>query len=107
MGRLQLQSLLENLDGGDQDPAKKLNVYFQPPANVQMVYPCIVYKRDRTATVFADNSPYRSKKGYMVTVIDRNPDSAIPDLVAKMPLCSHDRTYTAESLNHDVFTLYF
>lgn len=101
MDRLLLQSLLEGLvpDGG--------KVYFQPPTNTQMVYPCIVYKRDNVETLFADNNPYRSTKRYQVTIIDRNPDSTISDKVAALPLCAFDRFYTADNLNHDVYNLFF
>lgn len=98
--RLALQSLLEGLLGSR-------DVYFQPPANVQMQFPCIVYGQDKTVTRFAGNKPYRHAKRYMVTVIDRNPDSDIPDKVAMLPLCIHNRTYTADNLHHDVFNMYF
>lgn len=98
--RLQLQNLLSNLLGLP-------NVYFQPPANVQMEYPCIVYKRDFARTQFAGNAPYRRTKRYQVTVIDRNPDSDIPDKVAMLPMCTFDRHYATNNLNHDVFTIYF
>ena len=99
--RLELQSLLEEIagDGG--------HVYFQPPANVQMQYPCIVYNRDRAVTQFADDNPYRYTKRYQVTVIDRDPDSEVPDKVAYLPTCTHSRFFTADNLNHDVFNLYF
>lgn len=82
-------------------------VYFQPPANVQMEFPCIVYKRDSSRTQFAGNSPYRFTKRYQVTVIDRNPDSEILDKVAMLPMCTFDRHFAADNLNHDVFTIYF
>jgi hypothetical protein len=98
--RLQLQVILEGVLGSGQ-------VYFQPPANVQMNYPCIVYKRDIAATKFAGNSPYRYTKRYMATVIDRDPDSEIPDKIAALPMCSHNRFFTANNLNHDVFIIYF
>lgn len=98
--RLSLQSLLEEILGSRY-------VYFQPPANVQMEYPCIVYKRDIAVTKFADNSPYRHSKRYLVTAIDRNPDSETPDKVAALPMCIHNRFFTADNLNHDVFDLYF
>lgn len=100
MDRLLLQSLLEDLLGSD-------NVYFQPPTNVQMQYPAIVYKRERADTRFAGNLPYRRTKRYQVMVIDRNPDSAIPDKIAALPLCSHERFFVVDTLNHDVFTLFF
>lgn len=83
------------------------NVYFQPPADKTIQYPCIVYKRDSSRTLFADNSPYRFTRQYQVTVIDRNPDSLIPDKVAFLPLCQHRSTFTANNLNHYVFNLYY
>lgn len=82
-------------------------VYFQPPPKVSLTYPCIIYKRERSETVFSDNVPYALDKQYQITVIDRDPDSVIPDKIAMLPTARHDRTFTADNLNHDVFTLYF
>lgn len=96
--RLELQELFETLT---------TNVYFQPPASLMMEYPCIVYKRDNMDTDFADNSPYRLTTRYMVTVIDRSPDSDVTPKVANLPLCLYNRGYAAANLNHDVFNLYF
>lgn len=99
--RLDLHAILEALlpEGS--------RAYFQPPANVEMVFPCIVYKRDDADTQFADNAPYLINKRYQVTVIDRNPDSEIPDKVAALPTCVFDRAYVKNNLNHDVYNLYF
>lgn len=83
------------------------NVYFQPPANVMMQYPCIIYERDYALTAFGDDSPYRYTKRYQITVIDRNPDSDLPDLVSQLPMCIFNRFYASDDLNHDVFQLYF
>lgn len=96
----QLQALLRALLGTDE-------VYFQPPVNVQMTYPAIVYERDRTDTKFADNNPYVHKDGYTLTFISEDPDDAIRDKILALPLCSHQRFYTADNLNHDVFNLFF
>lgn len=96
--RLELQALLEQFT---------VHVYFQPPNNSHILYPCIVYERDVAETAFADNSPYRYTKKYLVTVIDPNPDSEIPDKVAELPLCTHNRFFTTSKLNHDVFNLFF
>lgn len=100
MGRLDLQQLLEDLIDSP-------NVYFQPPANVQLAYPCIVYQRDNLHTEFADNSPYGLSQRYQVTVIDRDPDSELPRKVATLPRCAFDRFFVADNLNHDVYRLYF
>lgn len=105
--RLNLQTLLENLLVTEEEPNKILNVYFQPPDNVQMVYPCIVYNRDNADKKFAGNITYLFKKRYQVTVIDSDPDSNIPDKVAALPLCTFSRFFVADNLNHDVFNLYF
>lgn len=98
--RLDLHELLVELADGNK-------VYFQPPNNYKIEYPCVVYKRDFAKTDFAGNSPYRNTKRYMVTVIDRDPDSSIPDKVAALPLCTHVRFYTVDNLNHDVFNVFF
>ena len=83
------------------------NVYFQPPNNIQLEYPCIIYKRDLVDTKFANDKPYNHTKRYMVTVIDRDPDSEIPDKVAAMPMSLFNRFFTADNLNHDVYSVYF
>lgn len=98
--RLQLQTLLTEILGSS-------NVYFQPPPTVKMRYPCIVYKRDDEVAEFANNLPYSRRKRYQVTYIDKNPDSDIPDKIAALPLCSFDRFYVADNLNHDVYNLFF
>lgn len=96
--RSELQQLLELITP---------KVYFQPPENIRLVYPCILYELNDINMKYADNSPYNSTKRYMITVIDRDPDSAIKEAIALLPLCSFDRFFTADNLNHDVFTLYF
>lgn len=96
--RLQLHQLLETFVD---------NVYFQPPINIQLKYPCIIYKRDYEHVEFADDKPYNRAKRYLVTVIDRDPDSQIPEKVAEMPMTLFNRFYTADNLNHDVFYVYF
>lgn len=101
--RKELHEILKGL----MDEGERENVYFQPPPSVIMKYPAIVYQRDSARTEFADNNPYTYNKRYTVTVIDRNPDSEIPDRVAQLPKCLHTRFFTSSNLNHDVFSLYF
>lgn len=96
--RLELQALLEVFTE---------HVYFQPPTNFQIEYPCIIYERDGGEAEHADNVSYLRVKRYQVTVIDRNPDSQLPDRVEDLPLCRFDRFFTADSLNHHVFNLFF
>jgi hypothetical protein len=82
-------------------------VYFQPPASLSMAYPCIRYERNNVDIKFADNQAYAHKKQYIVTVIDSNPDSLIPDNVAKIPFSRFNRHFSADNLHHDVYYIYF
>lgn len=98
--RLDLQSMLETI-------LDSSNVYFQPPESLKLVYPCIVYKLGDIDTTFAGNKPYSHGIKYSLTIIDKNPDSLIIDKFKYLPLCSFDRHYVADNLNHYNFNLYY
>ena len=98
--RLELQAVLVGILGSSY-------VYFQPPPTISLVFPCIIYKRRDEEVIHAGNLPYNRRKQYEIKVIDRNPDSLIPDKIADLPLCVFDRHYTADDLNHDVYKLFF
>jgi len=81
-------------------------VYIQPPTTLQ--YPCIMIERDqRSDYKFADNKKYLLKKGYTITIMDRAPDSPIPDQVEALPHCGFDRYFKTDGLHHFVFQLFF
>lgn len=82
-------------------------VYFQPPASIKMIYPCIVYNLDDIDAEFANNLPYALTKKYTVMVITKDPDTDLPMKVAQLPMCTMSRAYTADNLYHYVFDLYF
>lgn len=83
------------------------NVYFQPPSNVQMMYPCIVYNRSSALNSYADNGPYHHTKRYQITIIDRDPDSPIPDKVAALPMSEFSQHFVTENLHHDIYSVFF
>lgn len=83
------------------------NCYFSPPNGAQLKYPCIIYELSNANTQYADNKKYLIDMRYMVTVIDRNPDSKLRDEILLLPKCSFDRSFTSGNLNHYVFTLFF
>lgn len=99
--RLELKTILESIIGS------LGKVYFQPPTGFQISYPCIKYEWDSADTIYADNSPYRFTKRYQVTFITKDPDSDVPDKIAKLPKCSFDRRFVADGFIHDVFNIYF
>lgn len=99
--RLFLQSLLKEL------PDTK-SVYFQPPANVRLVYPAIVYRWSGDSDLYADDQIYKSERKYTLTIIDTNPDSVIPDIFKRnFAKCRFDTSYTRDGLHHWVYTLYW
>lgn len=83
-------------------------VYFQPPESVKLKYPCIIYSRSTPSKRNANDRPYMNTNRYDGTVIDSNPDSDIADkIVNHFPMCTLDRVYTSNNLNHFSFTLYY
>ena len=60
--RLQLHEKLCELIGSR-------NVYFQPPASVQISYPCIIYKIGNGDIKYADSMVYNYINSYDVVII--------------------------------------
>ena len=83
------------------------NVYYQPPANLRMKYPCITYELDKIRNRNADNSVYRQTVHYMVTVIDTKPDSEMTAAMSLLEKASHDRHFISDNLYHDVFSVWY
>lgn len=84
------------------------NVYFQPPRNITMRYPCVRYKLVAGKVDYANDKTYNYTKAYDVMIIDKDPESSLPDkLLFGFPMCSPSRPYVADNLHHFPFTLYF
>jgi hypothetical protein len=84
------------------------NVYFQPPSNIQMVYPCIVYNKTNKIRHFASDIIYLSQWEYNLTVIDRDPDSDVAERIEKhFNHCGISQSYTVDNLNHTILSLYY
>lgn len=98
MTRLELHEKLCNLLGSRY-------VYFQPPESVKMNYPAIVYSMSDIHNTYADDSAYTTIKEYLLTIIDKDPDSEIPNKFCELPYCAFDRHYVTDNLNHYVFTI--
>ncbi|MBP5595169.1 MAG: hypothetical protein J6Y02_07290 [Pseudobutyrivibrio sp.] len=84
------------------------NVYFQPPENLKIKYPCIVFERTNALTTYADNNPYQVVKRYTVTLITKSADNdQYLDKLLMLPMCTFDRQFVTEGLVHDVFNIYY
>ncbi len=98
--RLELQALLEELLGSR-------NVYYQPPESISMNYPAIVYSLNDIENRFANNGVYDQALSYQLTLIDEDPDTEIKGIISRLPMCTFDRHFRSDNLNHYVFTIYF
>lgn len=99
MSRLDLHQLLLDTVGPD------VKVYFQPPENLKMKYPCVRYERNNVVNLNADDIIYKQDRTYQLFVIDEDPDSEIVDRISTLPTVMFSRHYVSDGLNHDVFTI--
>lgn len=99
--RLELHEILVSILGNS-------NVYFQPPASVKMLYPCVVYNIGNGEAKHADNKLYGYVDRYDVTFIFKKPNvDIIEQVLTNLPMCRVSRVYVADNLNHYAFNLYF
>jgi len=98
--REELHNILVNLFGNSR-------VYYQPPENLKLEYPCIKYSKLNIGSIKADNINYNLRDGYQIIIIDRLPDNAVIRKILSLPHSEFDRHYTYDNLNHDVITIYY
>lgn len=97
--RMAIQTILETVLGSS-------NVYYQPPENIKLKFPCIIYSLADIRTRYADNYPYTSKRMYEIRLIHKNPDNDIVDKILDLPTCKFDRSYPYDNMHYFVFTIY-
>lgn len=83
------------------------NVYFNPPQNKMLEYPCILYNLDDKQTVKADNINYLLQNFYNVTLIHPDPVNKIQDTIMELPYCTFISFYSADDLNHYRYQIYY
>lgn len=99
--RSELNKKLERLIGSN-------NVYFQPPASVQLSYPCVIYTLGTGDMKRADDSVYMYTYSYDVTFIYKKPNVDILEQVLKtFSMSSVYRVYISDNLNHYTFRIYY
>lgn len=99
--RVDLQSKLEAVLGSR-------NVYFQPPENLKIKYPAIVYSLGGINLRHADNKPYMKGKYYTVILIHDDPDNEVVDeILATFLYANLSRNFITDNLYHYVFEIYY
>lgn len=81
-------------------------VYFQPPENLKIIYPAIVFHLSKIEVDRASDVPYKGAKEYSVTLITKDPEPDVIDEILKIPYSSLETTYISDGMNHFVFTVY-
>ena len=102
--QVEFQKLLKSLMG---TAASFPDVFYQPPGDQVLTYPCIIYERATGQTMHANNGMYSHLVSYTVKLITRNPKDPLIDKLIKLPKCSFDRPYKADKLYHYVYTIYY
>ena len=105
--RLMLHNLLVDAYKHAYPKVKKPPIYFQPPSNTKIIYPCIIYSRDSADTKFANNDVWHYTQRYQIMIIDSEPDTPLFDEISQLKMCLFERHYVADNLNHDVFNIYY
>jgi hypothetical protein len=98
--REEFSKILHDILGSD-------NVYFNPPEDFKMSYPAIRYSLQSKKFTHANNKKYIKRNKYIVTVIDKNPDSKIPEKLEELQYSIFDRAYKSDNLNHFTYIIYF
>lgn len=81
-------------------------VYFQPPENLKIGYPAVIFHLSKIEVDRASDVPYKGAKEYSVTLITKDPEPYVIDEILKIPYSSLDTTYISDGMNHFVFTIY-
>lgn len=98
---LDLQNKLKEILGSD-------NVYFQPPSDYHMQYPCFVFTRGSANHNYANNRTYKFVPRYSLTYIGYDPDpDIIKQVVESFEMVKYNDHYVSDNLQHDVFSLYW
>lgn len=82
-------------------------VYYQPPENLNMEYPCIRYSKIPPAVRYADDKKYISKDKYQIIVLSKNPDEDVISSILDLPLSSYESHYISDNLYHDIINVYY
>lgn len=98
--RKDLQHTLESVDS-------ELHVYYHPPSNVQLQYPCLVYQLERIRQVMGNNRPYLRNRSYSALLITQGPNDDLVDKILDLPYVRHNRSYRADNLQHESFTIHY
>ena len=84
------------------------NVYYQPPANLKMKYPAIVYSLDGLDVKRFDNTRLINKNCFSVTHIYRNEsENLVETMLTNFEYISFDNRSIVDGIYNDHYTIYW
>lgn len=84
----------------------ELEIYYQPPTNLTLSYPCIVYTLSDLDPTFANNSPYSIKSVFTITLMRHLTDRSglyVKNML-KIPYTRFITGFTSDNIVHNQFT---
>jgi hypothetical protein len=86
-----------------------VTIYYRPPGNILLEYPCIVYERKSLEPSFANTAPYVVGTGFQVSFLSKLPEyfnvEAIYNLTGQGPVITSSDSYENDDIVHDVFNI--
>jgi len=98
----ELQRMLEDFQT---EVGETPHVYYQPPENIKLSYPCFVYSYDSDRVIYSSGKPYLHYDEYTVTYITKQPLPIIVKSMRRLPRLAYDRHFTSDNLHHYVFSV--
>ena len=98
--RKKLHKILEDILGTK-------NVYFQPPENIKIGYPCIIYSQSGYDIDRADNTAYRITPAYTIMYVSKKYDTTMVPKILTLLNGRFDTSYISDNLYHYVITIFF
>ena len=80
-------------------------VYNSPPENIELSYPCVLFKFLEPIDFLANNEKYRVEKRYQVTVIDSETESAVAEILLNRIDAKFQQAYPSNGWQHFIFMM--
>lgn len=83
------------------------NVYHQPPENLALRFPAIIYERVDYDVEYADNIPYHATRKWQISVVSQEPSNPVVDSLMEWPTADFKTSYVVDRMRHDVVNIYY
>lgn len=86
-------------------------LYYDPPSETLMSYPCIRVTHDDLNIIHANNKKYSMMMSYTLTYLnEESVDVGLDSITSKiinLEYCTFNRHYVSDNIHHYVFKIYY